>query len=80
MEKYQEECEYDKKLKLILLCICIILATGCSKNTKANRKLNTSNSVDKVLNEQINNSTKKDNENDGKNMYCRLADASLAIK
>ena len=55
-----------KKLKLILLCICIILATGCSKNTKANRKLNTSNSVDKVLNEQINNSTKEDNENDGK--------------
>ncbi|MEQ2536282.1 hypothetical protein [Lachnospira hominis (ex Hitch et al. 2024)] len=39
-----------------------------------------SNSVDKVLNEQINNSTKEDNENDGKNMYCRLADASLAIK
>lgn len=55
-----------KKLKLILLCICIILATGCSKNTKANRKLNTSNSVDKVLNEQINNSTKEDNENDVK--------------
>lgn len=27
-----------KKLKLILLCICIILATGCSKNTKANKK------------------------------------------
>ncbi len=55
-----------KKLKLILLCICIIFATGCSKNTKANRKINMSNSVDKVLNEQINNSTKEDNENNGK--------------
>ncbi len=38
--------------KLLILVICLILMTGCSKDTHSGKQLNTGNSVDKVLNEQ----------------------------
>ena len=48
-----------KKIKTYFVMYLYYFSDRMFKNTKANRKLNTSNSVDKVLNEQINNSTKR---------------------
>lgn len=41
--------------KSLVLCLCIILITGCSKPENNGKRLNTGNSVDKVISNQMEN-------------------------
>ena len=56
-----------KLIKYMVLFLCILLMTGCSnKKSVGGKNINTANSVNKIINEQINNENKDkttDNEN-----------------
>lgn len=56
-----------KLIKYMVLFLCILLMTGCSNKKSVGRKnITTANSVNKIINEQINNENKDkttDNEN-----------------
>ena len=56
-----------KLIKYMVLFLCILLMTGCSdKKSVGGKNITTANSVNKIINEQINNENKDkttDNEN-----------------
>lgn len=57
-----------KLIKYMMLFLCILLMTGCSNKKSVGRKnITTANSVDKIINEQINNEN-KDKTTDNKNL------------
>lgn len=57
-----------KLIKYMMLFLCILLMTGCSnKKSGGGKNITTANSVDKIINEQINNEN-KDKTTDNKNL------------
>ena len=57
-----------KLIKYMMLFLCILLMTGCSnKKSVGGKNITTANSVDKIINEQINNEN-KDKTTDNKNL------------
>lgn len=48
--------------KWVILCCCMLCISGCSKNT--NLKINTNNSVEKVMKDQIDDEKKEEKEQD----------------
>ena len=57
-----------KLIKYMMLFLCILLMTGCSnKKSVAGKNITTANSVDKIINDQINNEN-KDKTTDNKNL------------
>ena len=49
-----------KLIKYMMLFLCILLMTGCSnKKSGGGKNITTANSVDKIINEQINNENKE---------------------
>ena len=54
-----------KLIKYMVLFLCILLMTGCSnKKSVGGKNITTANSVDKIINDQINNENKENSEDE----------------